>query len=129
MDGKTREFIKGYLPEDILNMDELEKGKKGRGGKQNKKRCTIVLFVAANGSKVCDPIVVWRSKKPHCFKNLTNIFRQHRVHYFANAEAWITNEIMQEVLRMLNKKMIAECRKVLLFLDNSPSHSTFSSEV
>ena len=28
------------------------KGKKGRGRKQSKKRCSIALFVAANGSKV-----------------------------------------------------------------------------
>ena len=46
----------------------VEKGKKGKGGKQSKMRCTVALFVAANGSKVCDPIVVWRSKKPRCFK-------------------------------------------------------------
>ena len=95
------ELIKGYLPEDILNMDELklffktllpkglvEEGKKGRGGKQSEKRCTIALFVDANGSKVCDPIVVWRSRKSHCFKILTNISRPHGVHYFQNAKAW-----------------------------------------
>ena len=80
------ELVKGYSLEDVLNMDELglffktlsqkglaEKGKKGRGGKQSKKRCTVALFVAANGSKVCDPIVIWRSKKPRCFKKLKNI--------------------------------------------------------
>ena len=60
------ELIKDYSPENIINMDELglffkalptkglvEKGKKGRGGKQSKKRCTVALFVAADGSKVC----------------------------------------------------------------------------
>lgn len=57
-----------------------EKGKKGRGGKQSKRRCTIALIVADNGSmfdiiwsKLCDHIVIWISKKPCCFKNLTNI--------------------------------------------------------
>ena len=62
------ELIKGHLSDDILKMDELglfvkrllqkslvEKEKKGRNRKQTKKRCTIVLFVAANGSQVCDP--------------------------------------------------------------------------
>ena len=91
------ELVKGYSFEDVLNMDELglfcktmpqkrlvEKGKKGRGGKQSKKRCTVALFVAASGSKVCDPIAVWRSKKHRCFKKLKNIYRPH-VHYFANA--------------------------------------------
>ena len=75
------ELVKGYSHVGVLNMDELElffktlprkelveKGKKG--GKQSKKRRTVALFVAANGSKVCGPIVVWRSKKPRCFKKL-----------------------------------------------------------
>ena len=72
----------------------VEKGKKGRGGKQSKKRCTVALFVAANGSNVCNPIAVWRSKKPRCFKKLKNIYRPHGVHYFANAKAWMTPGIM-----------------------------------
>ena len=114
------ELVKGYSLEDVLNMDELglffktlplkglvEKGKKGRGGKQSKKPCTVALFVAANGSKVCDPIVVWRSKKPCCFKKLKNIYRPHGVFYFTNAKAWMTTEIMQEVFKMLDKRMIA----------------------
>ena len=104
---RLSELVKGYSLEDVLNMDELElffktlpqkglveKGKKGRGGKQSKKRCTVALFVAANGSKVCNPIAVWRSKKPRCFKKLKNIYRPHGVHYFANAKAWMTPGIM-----------------------------------
>ena len=59
------EITQGYALKDIINMDELglffktlpqrglvQKGKKGRGGKQCKKRCTVALFVAADGSKV-----------------------------------------------------------------------------
>ena len=55
------ELVKGYSPEDVLYMNELElffmtlphkglveKGKKERGGKQSKKGCTVALFVAAN---------------------------------------------------------------------------------
>ena len=98
------------------------KGKERKRWKKSKRRCNVALFVAANSSKVCDFIVVWRSKKPRCFKKLKNICRPHGVHYFANAKAWMTTEIMQEVLKMLDKKMIADGRNVLLFLDNAPSH-------
>ena len=55
------ELVKGYSPEDVLYMNELElffmtlphkgpveKGKKERGGKQSKKGCNVALFVAAN---------------------------------------------------------------------------------
>ena len=65
------------------------------------------MFVAADGSKACDPIVLWRSKKPGYFKNLTNISRPHGVYYLANAKVWMAAEIMQEVLRILDEKMIA----------------------
>ena len=92
-------LVKGHSLEGVLNMDELglffktlpqkglaEKSKKGRDGKRSKKRCTVALFVAANGSTVCDPIVIWRSKKPRCFKKLKNFYRPPGVHYFANAK-------------------------------------------
>ena len=121
---RRSKLIRGYLPEYVLNMDELglffitlpqkgvvEKRKKSRGGKQIKKQCTITLFVAANDSMVCGPIAVWRFKKLCCFKNLTNISRRHSVRCFANAKACMTTEIMQELLKMLDKKMIAEGRK------------------
>ena len=62
---RRSKLVKGYLPEYVLNMDELglffitlpqkgvvEKRKKSRGGKQIKKQCTITLFVAANGSMI-----------------------------------------------------------------------------
>ena len=54
---------------------------------------------------VCDPIVLWRSKKPRCFKKLKNIYLPHGVHYFANAKV-----------------------NVLLFLDNAPSHPDIFQE-
>ena len=72
--------------------------------------------------------MVWRSKKPRCFKNLTNISRLHGVHYFENAKAWMTTEIIQELLKMLDKKMITEGRNVFLFLDNAPSHPKILEE-
>ena len=40
----------------------------------------------------------------------------------------MTTEIMQEVLRMLDKKMITEGRNVLLFLHNAPSHPKILEE-
>ena len=40
----------------------------------------------------------------------------------------MTTEIMQEVLQMLDKKVIAEGRNVLLFLDNAPSQADILQE-
>ena len=35
----------------LLQKGLAKKGKKGRGGKQSKKRCTVVLFVSTNDSR------------------------------------------------------------------------------
>ena len=67
----------------------VEKEEKGRGGKQSKKQCTVALFVAANGSKVFDPILVWKFQKSRCFAKLKNIYHPHGVHCFVNAKVWI----------------------------------------
>ena len=72
--------------------------------------------------------MVWKCEKPRCFRILTNISRPHGLHYFANAKAWMTTEIVKEVLSMLDEKMIAEGRKILLFLDNAPSHPNILQE-
>lgn len=135
------ELMKGYLLKYTLYMDErglffntmpqkglLEKGKKRWEGKPSKKRCTIALFVDTNGSKVCGPIFVWRSKSSRWFRNLTNISYTHGANYFSSAKAWMTTKVMKEVLRALDKKMIAEGRKVLLFLDMAPFHPNFLQE-
>ena len=72
-----REVVKGYEPRDIWNMDEtgvffralperglVEKKTKAKGGKHSKLCMTAAFFVSADGSKVCDPVIIWRSKNP-----------------------------------------------------------------
>ena len=75
--GRLPELVKGYALKDVRHMYKLglnfkalsqiglvEKGKKGRG--ENKVKSDAVSHpssVAANSSKVCDSIFVWRSEK------------------------------------------------------------------
>ena len=40
----------------------------------------------------------------------------------------MTTEIMQEIMQILDKKMISENRKVLLFMDNAPCHPDILQE-
>ena len=122
--GRLPELVKGYSLEDVLNRDEmgLDTATERICRKGEKRKRWKTKFVAANSSKVCDPIVVWRSKKPCCFRKLKSIYHSHGVHYFTNAKAWMTTEIMQEILKMLDKKMIAQGRNVLHFLDSASSH-------
>ena len=82
------ELTRGYELADIWNMDETgcffkampekglaEKKYQARGGKKSKTRLTIAFFVNAAGEKAIKPLVVWRSKKPRCFKNIKSLSR------------------------------------------------------
>ena len=131
---RVREIIRGWKPEDVWNMDETgsfwrrlpetslnEKGQRCNGGKRGKQRNTWAFFVNDAGEKE-DPIVIGKYAKPRCFKNLKDIKRPYRCWYFSNAKAWMTTEVMNEVLSPLNATLIRKKRSILLFLDNAPCH-------
>ena len=83
----------GYDLKNIWNMDELglffkalpqrglvQKSRSCKGGKNSKQRFTAAFFVAADGSKVSEPVVVWKNKSARCFKNIQNKTRPSMVH-------------------------------------------------
>ena len=114
------QLVRGYKLEDIWNMDELglfckllpdksliEKAKSKKGGKKAKVRLTVTFFVNADGQKVDEAVIIWKSKKPRRFKNLKGreLSQPLGVHYFANNKAWMNSEIMSDVLKRLGRKM------------------------
>ena len=42
------------------------------------------FFVAANGSKISESAVIWKSKSPRCFKNIRDKTRPSMIHYLSN---------------------------------------------
>ena len=101
------EITQGYALCDIWNMDELglffkalpekghaEKSISAKGGKKCKQRYTVAIFVAADGSKVTNSVLVGRSRKPNCFGNLKDITRPLNTHYFNYEKSWMNTEIM-----------------------------------
>ena len=97
---RLRELCKGYSPEDIWNEDETgcffwalpEKSlaeDKGRckGGKKSKLRMTVAFLTNASGDKE-EPIVIWKSNNPTCFKNLPDK-QPANVKYFSNLKLWM----------------------------------------
>ena len=98
-----------------------EKGTRCRGGKQGKQRNTWAFFVNAAGEKE-DPIVVGRYAKPRCFASLANNKRPYGCWYYSNNKAWMTSEVMKEVLEKLNAKLKTKGRKILLLMDSAPCH-------
>ena len=78
--------------------DLAEKESHTRGGKKSKTKLTIAFFVNAAGEKAIEPLAVWRSKKPRCFKNIKSLSRLHGIYYYSNPKAWMTTEIMTSVM-------------------------------
>ena len=113
---RVRVLCKGYKPEDIWNQDDTgcffralpekslaEEGRKCKGGKKSKLRMTVAFFVNAKGEKE-EPIVIWKSQNPRCFKNLRDKLRPANIKYFANPKSWMNFEIMTKLLESLDKK-------------------------
>ena len=102
---------------------ELVKEKKSfRGGEQSKKRMAITVFVAADVSKPCDPVVVLRRQLLRLFRKLTVPTHPAGLHYFANAKSWMNIEIMKHILGRVDRQLKLENSHVILFLDNAPSY-------
>ena len=126
------EMLQGYSENNIWNMDETgcfwkampdkglwEKGVVCRGIKSSKVHLTIAFFVNAAGEKQI-PVVIWKYEKPRCFKKIDK--SQLPVQYFHQSNAWMTRDIMHEILSKLNHRMKAQGRSILLFMDNAGCH-------
>ena len=87
------ELTSGYELRNIWNMDELglffkaltEKGlvqklRRCKWGKKSKQRLIATFFVAADGSKISEPVVIWKSKSRKCFKDIQDKTRPSTVH-------------------------------------------------
>ena len=46
----------------LARKDLVQKLKSCKGGKKSKQRFPVAFFVAADGSKVSEPVAVWKSK-------------------------------------------------------------------
>jgi hypothetical protein len=71
------------------------------------------------------PIVIGKSAKPRCFKNVKKL----PVAYYANSKAWMTLEIFRDFLRALDASFGALGRKIILFADNCAVHSPDTSSL
>ncbi|GBL74291.1 Tigger transposable element-derived protein 6 [Araneus ventricosus] len=97
------------LPEKTLCLE----GEKCSGGKISKERLTLLL--CCNMLEDFEiPVVIGKTKKPRCFKNID--VRKLSVSWKSNKKAWITTEIMSDWLMELEKKMKKQKRKIILFM-------------
>jgi DDE superfamily endonuclease len=78
------------------------------------------LGANATGTHKLKPLVIGSSAKPRCLNHI-NLSRLP-VTYKANSKAWMRSEIFSEWLRGLDNQFRRENRKILLLVDNAPSH-------
>lgn len=129
---KLKLICKGYEPQNIFNMDEtglffrettrktlFVKGDDCAGGKKSKDRITVALCASMCGEKV-KPLLITKSRNPRCFKKIKP--ETLPVSYYFNKKSWMNSGIMEAWLKGLDRKMGRQNRRILLFMDNAPSH-------
>lgn len=130
-----------YLPDQVFNADEtglfwkrmpkrtyLSKSEKSASGfKAAKDRVTLLFCSNSSGDFMLKPLFINRAQRPRAMKGIN--ISDLPVHWRANNKAWMTcalfedwfhNCFVPEAKTYLAKKNLEF--KVLLLLDNSPSH-------
>lgn len=123
-------ILSRYKLQDIFNADEfglffqalpnktLElKGEKCTGGKHSKVRLTGMSAASAAGEKL-PLLVIGKAKNPRCFKNVKSL----PCMYKAQTKSWMDSEIFTDWIKQLDRKFLAQNRKVAFIVDNCPAH-------
>src|SRR5207248_9035473 len=90
------------------------------GRKKDKSRVTVLLSVNATGTDKLKPWVIGNSKRPRPLSKVN--FERLPVHYRGNPKAWMNSSVFEEVLREMDSHFRAQNKKILLLVDNAPSH-------
>ena len=126
-----QELAKEYEPRNIFNLDEtalfykltpnrtLCNQAKANGVKSSKERVSLVFCVSFTGEKL-PPLVIGRAAMPQGLRGLD--LNKIGVRYTNTPKSWMVIDLFQEYLHELNQKMAEEDRKILLLVDNAPSH-------
>ncbi|XP_041361034.1 tigger transposable element-derived protein 4-like [Gigantopelta aegis] len=133
--SKLPNYLAVFHPKDIFNADETGlfyklvpqrtlqlKGEQCHGGKKSKDRITLLVTANMTGTEKLKLLVIGKSAKPRCFKNVRSL----PVDYRSNKKAWMTGALFTEWVKDLDKSMKRQKRKILLLVDNCPAHPKVS---
>ncbi len=103
----------------IPNKSHVLKGEKCHGVKICKEGITILLAVNSDGTEKLPSLAIGKYANPRCFKNVKRL----PCDYKNQRRARMTAELFHAWLLDLDKKIIRKKRKLVLFIDNCPSHA------
>ena len=90
------------------------------GRKKDKTRITVLLGANATGTDKLKPWVIGNSKR---LRSLLRVnLKRLPVHYRGNPKAWMNSLVFEEVLREMDSHFRMQDKKILLLVDNAPSH-------
>jgi len=90
------------------------------GRKKDKSRITVLLGVNATGTDKLKPWVIGNSKRPRPLSKVN--LETLPVHYRGNPKAWMNSSVFEEVLHEMDSHFRLQNKKILLLVDNAPSH-------
>ncbi|CAB4440967.1 unnamed protein product [Rhizophagus irregularis] len=128
---KLQQILSRFTLDQIYNIDETGlyyrmapnqtlSTKPVRGQKKDKTRVTVLLGSNATGTDKLKPWVIGNSKRPRPLSKV-NLDRLP-VYYRGNPKAWMNSSVFEEVLREMDSHFRAQNKKILLLIDNAPSH-------
>ena len=130
--AKLPAIIATYDIEDVFNFDEtglyyrappsktLNVGQP-LGMEKKKDHITLGLCTNVSGKERMKMVFIHNSVRPRCFPKAFD--PNMLVHYYFNAEAWMTQEIFSNWVMAENNLMAAKNRKILILLDTASSHT------
>ena len=90
------------------------------GRKKDKTRITVLLGINATGTDKLKPWVIGNSKRPRPLSKVN--LERLPVYYRGNPKAWMNSSVFEEVLHEMDNRFRAQNKKILLLVDNAPSH-------
>ncbi|XP_049514014.1 tigger transposable element-derived protein 6-like [Dermacentor silvarum] len=130
---RFQEIVESFSPDDVFNGDETAlaffyqllpdktmnfKGDKCKGGKKSRLRVLVLFCCNSTGTEKLKPLVIGKSAKPRCLKNVVSLPCDYR----ANKKAWMTRELFTQWLLQLDDTMKKKDRKIILIVDNCSAH-------
>ena len=136
---KWPELMAEFEPKQIFNADEtglffrglsdrgFVRGTEGEisGGKVAKDRLSVLMTCSMVGKKL-PLLVIGKSKNPRKFPKNHSLLP---VTYRSSKKAWMTGAIFKEFLRSWDMKLRSQGERILLLIDNAPSHPDLDAEL